>query len=516
MITNRKTLAALFDMAIDLAASLSTEERFERLLSTTLEVIPCGAAAILKLEDKSLRPLAAMGLKREVMGRRFQLSAHPRLARIIDTEGITRFDADSTLPDPYDGLLESVEGDLPVHACMGARLAVQGKVWGAITFDDLQPNAFEATADDLVQAFSAFAAAAASAADYIAVLERSSSREHELNQNLIEQVLLHADQDMVGQSNAMHELRREIELVAASDLTVLITGETGVGKELVARAIHTHSTRSAQSIVYLNCATLSESLAESELFGHKKGAFTGATIDHRGKFELADKGTLFLDEIGELPLSQQAKLLRVLQSGEVQPVGSEALLHVDVRVVAATNRNLKTEVLEGRFRQDLFHRLSVFPILVPSLRERIGDIPVLAGHFIEALSLKFGVRGVTLSPEALQSLERHNWLGNVRELEHVISRALLRVGARKGASPASIQVGDLDNLTSEQAIAVPEVTMHSQGTQLRSLSQLLNSFQVQLINERLQLHSNNWAKAAASLGVNRGNLHRLAKRLGMK
>ena len=157
--TTKNTLAALFDIAVDLAASLSTGERFERLLTATRRVIPCGAAAILKLEDGSLRPLAAMGLKREVMGRHFQIAGHPRFARILENPGITRFDVDSELPDPYDGLLQSVEGDLPVHACMGARLIVQEKIWGAITFDDLQSNAFEGIEDDLVQAFSAFAPA---------------------------------------------------------------------------------------------------------------------------------------------------------------------------------------------------------------------------------------------------------------------------------------------------------------------------------------------------------------------
>ncbi len=516
MIATQKTLAALFDVAVDLAASLPTVERFERLLSATSRVIPCGAAAILKLEDGSLRPLAARGLKREAMGRRFQVRAHPRFERILENECITRFDADSKLPDPYDGMLDSVQGDLPVHACMGARLVVQGKVWGAITLDDLRSNAFDDISDELVQAFSAFAAAAASSADYIAVLESSARREHELNRNLIDQVLRHSDQEMVGESGAICAVRQEIDLVAGSDLPVLITGETGVGKELVARAIHANSKRSGQSIVYLNCATLPDNLAESELFGHRKGSFTGANSDYRGKFELADKGTLFLDEVGELPLGLQAKLLRVLQSGEVQPVGSETTFHVDVRVVAATNRDLKTEVLEGRFRRDLFHRLSVFPIPVPPLRDRTGDIPVLAGYFIESLSMKFGLRGVTISPGALRALESHNWLGNVRELEHVISRALLRVKARNQKSANSIRANDLDILDFAQPDAVPEADDVPRATGLPSLSEMVHAYQVRLISERLSLYDNNWSRAADSLGVNRGNLHRLAKRLGMK
>jgi anaerobic nitric oxide reductase transcription regulator len=187
-----------------------------------------------------------------------------------------------------------------------------------------------------------------------------------------------------------------------------------------------------------------------------------------------------------------------------------------VRVIAATNRNLKTEVLEGRFRADLFHRLSVFPILVPPLRERDGDIPLLAGHFIEALSVQFGLRGVTISTGALEALERHNWPGNVRELEHVISRALLRVGARRGKKPASIQTSDLGSLAFESPVRVSGSGKNSAALEVLTLSQLLDNFQVQLIEERLNLFDKNWAKTAASLGVNRGNLHRLARRLGMK
>ena len=516
MTTTHQALTALFDIAVDLAASLSTEERFERLLVAAQQVIPCDAAAILKLEERSLRPLASVGLRREAQGRRFQLAAHPRLERIVGQPGITRFDSDSALPDPYDGLLESVDGDLPVHACMGAPLLVKDRVWGAITFDALQPEAFEDIGDELVKAFTAFAAAAASAADYIATLEHTARREHELNQNLIDQVMSHADDDMVGDSPALQMVRREIDLVAGSDLAVLITGETGVGKELVARAVHSRSPRAAMPMVYLNCASLPENLVESELFGHKKGAFTGANKDYRGKFELADKGTLFLDEIGELPLGAQAKLLRILQSGEVQPVGSEQLGHVDVRVVAATNRDLKQEVLEGRFREDLFHRLSVYPIPVPPLRDRSSDIPLLAGYFTEKLTVKFGMRGISLTPGALAALQSHTWPGNIRELEHIISRAILRVGARAKGAPGKIEASDIDGLSAEAPQKpLARIAPAATGKQ-QPMSELVNAFQVEVIRVRLEQCESNWSKTAQSLGISRGNLHRLAKRLGMK
>ena len=517
MTTSYKHLTRLFDIAVNLAAGLPTEERFERLLAAAMDVIPCDAAAILKLEDNTLRPIAQVGLADESQGRRFQVNAHPRLERILTTEGITRFDTDSTLPDPYDGLIPAVSGQLAVHSCMGSRLQVNKDTWGVITFDALDIHAFEQIPDQLVLAFSELAAAAASAADYIARLEQTASREHEINRNLLDQVITSKGHEMIGNSPAMQGLHREIDLVAASELAVMISGETGAGKELVARAIHGGSPRAEQPMVYLNCAALPEQLVESELFGHRKGAFTGANRDYRGKFELANGGTLFLDEIGELPLDAQAKLLRTLQSGEVQPLGSEELLLVDVRIVAATNRDLKQEVLEGRFREDLFHRLCVYPVRVPPLRERREDIAQLAGYFIENLSAQIGLRGVFLSAGAEQALRNYHWPGNVRELEHLISRALLRVKQRAGTSgPTALEPGDLDEL--------PQVSLPAQQTQSQSpeptseltLAQAIDDYQTTLIRERVELSEGNWSKAAKSLGVHRSNLHRLARRLGLK
>ena len=238
MTTSYKHLSRLFEIAIDLAAGLPTEERFERLLAAAMEIIPCDAAAILKLKDNTLHPVAQVGLARETMGRRFQTSAHPRLERIIATSGVTHFDEDSPLPDPYDGLIEGLDGRLPVHSCMGSRLQVDGSTWGVITFDAMRSAAFEGISDQLVIAFSELAAAAASAADYIAGLERSAVREHEINRNLLDQVIAPTAREMVGDSPAMRALHQELELVAPTGLAVMISGETGSGKELVARAVH--------------------------------------------------------------------------------------------------------------------------------------------------------------------------------------------------------------------------------------------------------------------------------------
>lgn len=516
MTTSYKHLSRLFEIAVNLAAGLHTEERFERLLAAAMEIIPCDAAAILKLEDNTLHPVAQLGLAREVMGRRFQTNAHPRLGRIIANEGVTRFDEDSQLADPYDGLVPGLTGNLPVHSCMGSRLRVNGNTWGVITFDAMHSAAFTDISDQLVLAFSELAAAAASAADYVARLEHSALREHEINQNLLDQVISHTAREMVGDSPAMQALHQELDLVAPSELAVMVAGESGSGKELVARAIHMASARKKQPMVYLNCAALPEQLVESELFGHRKGAFTGAVRDYKGKFELAHQGTLFLDEIGELPLEAQAKLLRTLQSGEVQPLGSEAMLMVDVRIIAATNRDLKEEVMQGRFREDLFHRLCVYPIRVPPLRERITDIAPLAGFFIENLSAQMGLRGVYLSGQAEQALCQYNWPGNVRELEHVISRALLRVRQRSRAGPTAIMMADLDGLNSMAEPAAKHSPAAELSTSEAPLSQLMDLFQAQTIQDRVASADGNWSRAAESLGLHRSNLHRLAKRLGVK
>jgi transcriptional regulator with GAF, ATPase, and Fis domain len=231
--------------------------------------------------------------------------------------------------------------------------------------------------------------------------------------------------DIVGSSAALSQMLEAIETVAPTDVNVLVTGESGTGKELVARAIHEHSDRSERTLVKVNCASVPRELFESEFFGHVKGAFTGAVKDRAGRFPLADGGTLFLDEVGEIPLEMQSKLLRVLQEGEYERIGDERTQHVDVRIVAATNRDLMVEVKEGRFREDLYYRLNVFPIEVAPLRERRQDIPALARHFIAKAAPKLKRPVLPLHEEASRRLSRYDWPGNIRELQNVIERALI-------------------------------------------------------------------------------------------
>jgi transcriptional regulator with GAF, ATPase, and Fis domain len=271
--------------------------------------------------------------------------------------------------------------------------------------------------------------------------ERLQNENRYLQQEICEQA---NHREIVGSSPALRQALREVDLVAATDSTVLIRGETGTGKELIARAIHERSPRRERALVKLNCSAISAGLVESELFGHLKGAFTGATDRRIGRFELADAGTLFLDEVSELPLDTQTKLLRVLQEGEFEPVGSSKSLRVNVRVIAASNRDLQADVASGRFRADLFYRLNVFPINVPPLRERSEDIPALAQFFMERCARKLGksLRGIEAG--TLATLQAHSWPGNIRDLQNTIERAailssgeLLRVDWILDAGPQS-------------------------------------------------------------------------------
>ena len=270
-------------------------------------------------------------------------------------------------------------------------------------------------------------------------------------------------------------------------------------------------------MIHVNCAALPEALAESELFGHIRGAFSGASQDRAGKFELADGGTLLLDEVGELPLPIQAKLLRALQSGEIQRVGSDQPHHCNVRVIAATNRDLSAEVAARHFRADLYHRLNVYPITVPPLRERGSDVTLLAGNFLQRCERKLGLRGVRLTAAARKWLLEYDWPGNVRELEHAITRAVVKSlsegRAREriielnpqhlGADPISPRL-EID--PADRAMAFSELSM----------AEAVDQFKRELITSRLQRYDNNLAATARSLGLDRGNFHRQLKRLGLR
>jgi anaerobic nitric oxide reductase transcription regulator len=326
---------------------------------------------------------------------------------------------------------------------------------------------------------------------------------------------------MIGAGKQHKRLQDEIAIVAKSDLTVLVTGETGVGKELVASAIHALSPRAGKPLISVNCAALPDTLVESELFGHVRGAFSGASSDRRGKFELADGGTLFLDEVGELPLAVQAKLLRVLQNGQLQRIGSDNEHTVDVRLIAATNRDLAHEVREGRFRADFYHRLSVYPLVVPPLRERGRDVLLLAGYFLEENRWRLGLQSLRLATDAQTALLGYAWPGNVRELEHLVGRTALKALAAHPERPRilTLQAADFGLSDASEGLisAPPEGSAPKAGSPAQQdFRGAVTSFERTLLLDALARHDQTWAAAARELGMDRANLNRLAKRLGLK
>jgi anaerobic nitric oxide reductase transcription regulator len=514
-------LDAIVSVASDLTAALSSEDRSRRLLAALHRIIPYDAAALMRYTGDALVPVVADGLSADTMGRRFRLDEHPRLAAICRAPGPLLFPHDSDLPDPFDGLLAIPGGEfLRVHACLGCPLRVGDELIGTLTADAAQPHAFDAIDKGFLAAVGALAAAEMRTTHLMQALEQSAERQGLIARDLMRDVQLRQGSEMIGTSPPMQRLRRDIELVAGSDFTVLITGETGVGKELVARALHAASRRRNEPMLYLNCAALPESLADSELFGHVRGSFTGATGDRAGKFEVASGGTLFLDEIGELPLSVQPKLLRAIQQGEIQRVGSDRLVKADVRLLAATNRNLEQEAEAGRFRADLYHRLNVYPLRVPPLRERSDDIPLLAGYSCDLTRRRLGLGPVRLDPKALGALRSYSWPGNVRELENLLSRAILKAaGQSPRGNPIVLGVAALGAEFSTATPVVPAVPPPSAADTIapvRDLKEATREFQRALIRRALAESRSNWAAAARSLGMHRSNFHHLASRLGLK
>lgn len=306
----------------------------------------------------------------------------------------------------------------------------------------------------------AAAIANARALEQIDTLKKRLEDENEYLREEVQQTV--AFGDLIGQSAALQAVTHQIELVAPTNSSVLILGESGTGKEVVAREIHRHSQRSHKPLIKVNCAAIPRELYESEFFGHAKGSFTGALRDRAGRFELADGGTLFLDEIGEIPLDLQAKLLRVLQEGEIERVGEERTRKVDVRIIAATNRNLRDEAEAGRFRQDLYYRLSVFPMELPPLRKRPEDIPLLAEHFVRRFARQLGRPRLRLTTPNIHELQRYRWPGNIRELQHTLERACIVASDGRlqfhfsGVSPPKKSIS-IDSRTADRILTDQEI-----------------------------------------------------------
>jgi Nif-specific regulatory protein len=311
--------------------------------------------------------------------------------------------------------------------------------------------------------------------------------------------------EIIGRSLPMLSLLEQLDKVVDTRVTVLVEGETGTGKELIASAVHYRSRRRDKLFVAQNCAAMPETLLESELFGHKRGSYTGATEDKKGLFEIADGGTLFLDEVTEMPVTLQSKLLRALQEGEIRPIGATRTHHVDVRIVAATNRNLETEVKAGRFREDLYYRLKVFPLRVPPLRERRDDIPLLAGAFLKRYSAEIGKAVGGFSQQTMELLVAYEWPGNVRELQNEVQRLVIQLDEGGFVSP---------ELLSERIRHV-EGLIFKAGMVKGTLREMMDQVEKFLLIECLREHGNNKTNAAKALGITREGLHKKLRSQGL-
>ena len=327
-------------------------------------------------------------------------------------------------------------------------------------------------------------------------LKRLEEENRELRQKVGQHEIVHSGE-------AMRRVMAQVDRVAPSEARVCILGETGTGKELIARALHQRSPRHAGPFITLNCAAVPGELIESELFGHEKGAFTGAAARHIGKFEQAHRGTLFLDEIGDMPLVMQAKLLRVLEERQVERVGGDRAIAVDVRVLVATHRNLDELVKKGAFRQDLYHRIYVFPLLLPPLRERAEDIPPLVAHFAAQVAAQNGWKAKAFEPDAIAELQRYGWPGNVRELRNVVERLLL------------LADGPVDAGAVRQALPLADGSADAPAAAAGSLAERTDAFEREQILAELRRHNQRMTDTAKALGLERSHLYKKCQALGI-
>jgi transcriptional regulator with GAF, ATPase, and Fis domain len=486
-----RTVNTLVKVSSSLASLRDVESLQWQLLGVIFDVIPAERAAILLCSENNPEEFVSTIAWDRVSGPDHPVHVSRALARRVLKDRVFVLD---TIAGAHYHASQSVQNPEP-YSLLCVPLVTPRRALGVIYLDTFQPNA-GFTRDDL-QLLAAIASLASLALGDALQLAQLGEENNRLRAEI---TLQH---DMVGRSPRMLEVYRFIEKVAPSDSTVLIHGESGTGKELAARALHQNSPRRAQPFFALNCAALTESLLESELFGHERGAFTSAVAQKKGLLEMADRGTLFLDEVGELPLSLQAKLLRVLQEREFVRVGGTRPLRVNVRFVAATNCDLQKAVREEKFRLDLFYRLNVVSFTMPALRERPEDISVLADYFVSRFACGAGRRISGISPETCACLVRYDWPGNVRELENAIERAVVI-----GSSPM-ILPEDLPDAIVETA--VPSTIATSAG-----YHEALLAHKKHLILQAFDRAHGSFTEAAKLLGVHPNYLHRLVRNLDLR
>src|SRR5271169_1865469 len=463
----------------------------ERVLEAVLAIVPADQAAILLTEDGASGFSSIVGRDRR-LGPNQPIHASQTILNRVLEENLAILSNDVQSDDAYreaESLLER-----RVHSVLAVPLEVQGNMLGVMYLDASSPGArFDS---DLLQLVTTLGNIVGLAIENARHVERLGGENRRLNEEL------NIHHSMIGESKAMHEVYEFVSRVAGRDSTVLISGESGTGKELVARAVHVNSGRADKPFVAINCAAITETLLESELFGHERGAFTGAVSQKKGKLEAADGGTVFLDEVGELAVPLQAKLLRVLQEREFERVGGTRSIKVDIRVIAATNRDLKEASRAGSFRQDLFYRLNVVSVRMPALRERKEDIPLLANFFALRFGEKVKRRVAGISAKARACLLRYEWPGNVRELENAIERAVVL------GSTELILVEDLPEALVEETT--------TEGEPVTALHEGLREAKKALIERAIEQAGGNYTEAAGILGVHPNHLFRLIRTLDLK
>jgi Nif-specific regulatory protein len=486
-----QNLSALLKISRIVHAIGDLEQLQAQILELIFEVAPAESGAIL-LQSKS------SGQFRSTFARhRLSAASQPvRVSRTITCQvleqGLAVLGSDVARGSDLSGVESVVSSNVRSLLCVP--LTVFQKVIGCIYLDTTDPaSRFDEEHLQLVAAIAGISAVA---------LENARRLQWLQQENLRLNTEINLEHNMVGESARMKDVYQFLSRVAPKESTVLIEGESGTGKELVARAIHRNSPRAGKPFVTINCAAIPEGLMESELFGHERGAFTDAVVQKKGKLELADGGVVFLDEIGELALALQVKLLRALQEREFDRVGGTRPISVDIRLIAATNKNLEAAVTAGLFRLDLYYRLNVVTLVVPPLRDRLEDIPALAAYFVLKYCKKCKVKAKTISPEAMAFMVNYDWPGNVRELENAIERAIVL------SDSDSVQADDLPDpiLEKDPPAGVTAVKFHAN----------LKEFKKQLILNAMGAAKGNYTEAARFLGVHPNYLHRLIRNLGLK